>query len=166
MDEFEKVDRDVWEGFLNAFDKGEWTDKQLKVGAGGQTNTVDCSNCIFVLTTNALDHEVFSFEHAFKDLIVGARCAGEMPNLRTQLRSYMKQSIIHKFIMPLEGRIDALIPFFQFTRQEQVVIAEAKAEELQVLYRKPADETEKRFVGQVCWLQSDSNLDLDILTQY
>ncbi|CEM36411.1 unnamed protein product [Vitrella brassicaformis CCMP3155] len=116
LDEFEKIgERSAHEALLNVFDRGEWHDKQLKSGRS-QTEAVDCSKLVFILTTNMLDDIVMKIGN---DNPTIARADKEtLDQVLHATRRETRRRISERFSTPFSGRLNAgansVVPFFPF----------------------------------------------------
>lgn len=109
LDEIEKADRSVIHGLYQVIDKGEWTNKQLVSGSEQQTSIIDCSNIIFIMTTNAADELIQN--HAKKD--EKYYTSKNLAQLGDMLEADINKNLRDKkpFTKAFLGRIDAIIPF-------------------------------------------------------
>lgn len=116
MDEIEKAREDVWESFLNIWDKGSWTDKRLSETS--QSVAVDCSRVLWILTTNAFDPAItqYCIDQAVAEKLCQSTkdfdvvSAGVSVAIERVVRPLMAQ----KFRPPFAGRVDAIVPFLPF----------------------------------------------------
>ncbi|XXG99466.1 hypothetical protein Hte_005805 [Hypoxylon texense] len=146
MDEFEKFDDTIRSGLLIPFDQGEYTDRR-------NTQKIDCSKTIWILATN-------QFDSIIRDLCEGREEISSNPNLgpqdltlRRQLCHRILKESMTSFGAPLACRITEIIPFLEFNREEQALLADRCILEMEEKIAEPVVKStnpdEDKLVGNV-----------------
>ena len=115
LDEIEKAGRDVIHALYQVIDKGEWTNKRL-TSHGSQTDVIDCSHLIFIMTTNACDDEISDFVKRQPD--VYNLVAEEFDDLGSELAASIRTRLQYTppFTEAFLGRIGRIVPFLPMAR--------------------------------------------------
>lgn len=114
LDEFEKLPEKVQNAFLNIFDTGMY--KDVRAGGRMSLRTVDCSNMVFVLTTNALDEEVTKLGPRYSRTLMDA---SEREKMSKKLLKAFRRSTSDF----LTRRLCMVIPFVPFDSESCWVLA-------------------------------------------
>jgi hypothetical protein len=148
LDEFDKLDEEVMDGFFTVFDKGEWVDKKLS--RRYQTHTVPCPNVIWLLTTNCFDSDV---RHLF-DTASSAFSNRNFSFIRRKIRADLWPVIKARFRSPLARRITHFIPYVPFNPEESFVITAMEVDHLREDLARPRCQGKHigHFNLQVAWM--------------
>ncbi len=130
FDEVDKAHPDVLTVLLQLFDEGRLTD--------GQGKTIECKNAIFIMTSNLASSEIA--EHALQlrreaDEVVRERVAGTLePDADLSEKITISRHFKEKVVQPILkfhfrrdeflGRINEIVYFLPFSRQELTVLVE------------------------------------------
>lgn len=141
FDEFEKTTRDIQEGCLNLFEKGDFEDNRNRT-------TVQITSTIFVLTTNALDDLITAFfsrpENAQR--LKSAKQPKDYASLGKLAEDHCKASMKRNFSAAMSRRINAVIPFVPFIPEvETSVLADIQLRHMCTTARKPKKKGEKNY---------------------
>lgn len=115
LDEIEKASEGVIHGLYQVLDKGEWTNKKLERGSKAQTETISCSNIIFILTTNAADELILNTlkrDRSKKHYVV--KDPDSIDAMMMSLESSVKKKLqaTSPFTAAFIGRVGRVVPFF------------------------------------------------------
>ena len=139
LDEFDKTTDDVRQSMLLLFESGFYVDRRDK-------GKVDCSNVIWVLSSNLGVQEISRFWVEYlKDRSQEQQKEAPIKNLEVTLEKCM----IDTFGAPLTGRFSAIVPFLPFNEGERAVVAYKFMRELWHEVRKPISVEEKRYAGNM-----------------
>ena len=114
LDEIDKAQCNVHSGLYQVFDKGEWTNKKLIDGSGGQTDIVSCRNIIFIMTTNVADSIVDDYARENDEVYTAS--ADEMEDLSYDLQTLISHELSSRFKPAFLGRITCFVPFFPLSK--------------------------------------------------
>ena len=112
LDEFDRLDSKVQDGFFTIFDKGEWVDK--KSSSRYQSKTLDCRKIVWILTTNVLDEKIVSF-HKRQITNFSER---NWRHLEKRFKKEFRGEIETVFGDAMARRIGSLIPFVPFSEMD------------------------------------------------
>jgi ATP-dependent Clp protease ATP-binding subunit ClpA len=73
-------------------DKGEWTNKKLSQGKGGQTETISCQNILFIMTTNAADRFISDAARSAPQLYTSTS-VDELEDLQSSVEKTIRQKL-------------------------------------------------------------------------
>jgi len=163
LEEFEKLGDAAKEALLHPLESGEWSVKKP-----GKTICVDCSNIIFLMTSNLKNKEILGWLKEKKAIEKWSASKSEKETKSIELwiikevSQIIKNSIKDGRVKEFARRLE-VIPFVSFNSIQQQVIVEAMEEKLSSRYKHPPEG--ERLYG---------NLDLifmpefnkDILKQY
>ncbi|KAH8201321.1 hypothetical protein TruAng_004489 [Truncatella angustata] len=144
LDEFDKTTANVRNALLKVMDDGTYRDRRSDRDSG----EIECSRVIWILATNLGDHII---GHFYEEQL--ADCKHE--NIRQVSLAPLKKKLSQLFVLYLSaavaGRINAIVPFFQFSSKEQAVVAHKFLMDMQNDARQDIDIEEPRcvFVGHV-----------------
>jgi hypothetical protein len=180
LDEFEKVkqltsslghdqSKKIYQSFLEPWQEGVLTD-QGKTGSAsrssssnkssGNSNKIDCSKTVWILTSNWGQDEIVQFASDHQDRVYRKMDAKDEAWLQMNLVKKILQPIVlkqfqgvHQELKALYSRIDKIVPFLPFTTREQKVVADTALRERENLYRLPAvltgDPGQRRAIGNM-----------------
>ena len=112
LDEFDKCNREVIEGFYQVFDKGEWTDKKLNDDESSQTSVVPCHNIIFIMTVNLADSEIERYIQEAPSVYTDVLGEMRLHQRRLEMTIQTRLQQAYPFTKAFVGRLDAFVPFF------------------------------------------------------
>ena len=172
LDEFEKVkeltsdigwdqSKKIYQSFLEPWQEGTLTDQGANAhrgngsggggrggrggGRGANSNKIDCSKTVWILTSNWGQEAIVDFAEANKERVYKRMDERDESWLQTELvekilRPFVLQELrgVHKDIQALERRITQIVPFLPFTTRQQKVVADTALRERETLYREPA----------------------------
>ncbi|KAI3316621.1 P-loop containing nucleoside triphosphate hydrolase protein [Xylariaceae sp. AK1471] len=128
LDEFEKTTAAIHQSLLLPFDSGEYQDRR-------HGTTIDCSQTIWILATNALDPTIKSFCSDNPEILGSDESVAL--SLSKQLSQEIRKEFLKQFHAPLTGRISGFIPFLPFNEGEQAVVAHKFLLDLRKKVRDP-----------------------------
>ena len=140
LDEFEKSTSEVWNGFLGVFENGKYTDRRVREG-----RVIDCSQLIFILTTNVADPRIIEFYgnstilRAPKGSVGESELEREYYNLCEEIKSTAAAGLS----VPVVGRMNAVVPFIPFNSEESLVVADSVTRESQLRFAEPRGKKKK-----------------------
>ena len=179
LDEFEKMQeltsalgwgqaKKIFQSFLEPWNDGKLSDQGASSGtvngradpgsAGG--DKIDCSQCIWIMTSNWGQSTIIDFCEKNKARIskkVGSNDVAWIQNdlVKKILRPLCIREFgsIHEDVKALCRRIDAIVPFLSFTPKEKRVVADTVLTERFSLYREPCltegPEEKRRSLGNL-----------------
>mmetsp|Transcript_45479 Transcript_45479/g.67564 ORF Transcript_45479/g.67564 Transcript_45479/m.67564 type:complete len:621 (-) Transcript_45479:249-2111(-) len=118
LDEIEKADRGVIHGLYQVLDKAEWTNKQLTGDKEAQTQTLNCGNIIFIMTTNAADTVIL--EEARLDRSLYIATGQQFSNICDKYTSTVRRQLrkTYPFTDGFIGRINMVVPFVPMSNHD------------------------------------------------
>ncbi|KAI1759783.1 P-loop containing nucleoside triphosphate hydrolase protein [Hypoxylon sp. FL1150] len=153
MDEFEKFDPTIRSTFLIPFDQGEYTDRR-------NTQKVDCSKTIWILTTNMFDGIIHEICEGRGETSSNPNLGPEDLTLRRLLGHRLLKESIACFGSPLACRITEIIPFLPFNREEQALLADRCIMEMEAKIAEPivkaTNPDDDKLVGNVHLQMTDN----------
>ncbi|KAF2090205.1 P-loop containing nucleoside triphosphate hydrolase protein [Saccharata proteae CBS 121410] len=130
LDEFDKTEAEVRLSLLTVMENGQYFDRR------DTTRTIDASRVIWILASNLGDGVINRFyEQNLKDKSEVERYTMSAERLQHPLR----EQFISSWGAPFVGRVRLMIPFFQFSPDEQAVVAHKQMLELFDTARRPID---------------------------
>ncbi|KAK0714523.1 P-loop containing nucleoside triphosphate hydrolase protein, partial [Lasiosphaeris hirsuta] len=135
MDEFEKTTRDIHQALLLPFDNGNPDGPVGEYQDRRNLNKVDCSNTIWILATNAVDHTIKAFCEDNPQIL--NQDEPERETLTRKLSRTVRADFLDQFDAPVTGRISEFIPFLPFSPSEQAVVGHKFLLELIAKVRPP-----------------------------
>lgn len=150
LDEFDHCEPETWEAFYHIFEEGEYTLKRTGKKEGRETNTdtLDCSQTVWLLTTNKFDADIVRFndEHA---AAIAALKRGEhsFDALADLFDAFIRPRLRRFFQGGLTRRINAVVPFFCFDAEEALVVTDMYVDRLRLMYSQPPND--RRAIGLV-----------------
>ena len=133
FDEVDKAHPDVLTVLLQLFDEGRLTD--------GKGKTIECKNAIFVMTSNLASTEIA--EHALQlrreaDDLAKERAEGTLEDATMEEKITISRHFKERVVQPILkfhfgrdeflGRINEIVYFLPFSRQELIVLVEKEME--------------------------------------
>jgi hypothetical protein len=144
LDEFDHCDPATWEAFYHIFDEGEFTLKRISSNAQSHTRVLDCSNTIWLLTTNKFDNDIVTFNERFENVIQSYKRGGyPFDLLNNKFEDFIRPKLRDYFRGGLTRRINAIVPFFCFDEAEAYVITDLYIDKLREMYQKPPNKFRK-----------------------
>jgi hypothetical protein len=147
FEEFEKLGSAAKEALLHPFASGEWSVKKP-----GRTISVDCSNIVFILTSNLLNQEIVAW---FKENdAINKYAEAKNEEEKAQIRKWIFKKLgdmvkdnLKAARVPEFARRVTVIPFSTFSHRESHIIAENYEDEISSRYAQPP--REKRLIGNL-----------------
>ena len=119
---------------------GVFTQKKAaeKGGAGGATRQLQCSKTLWLLTTNKFDEDINIFNDKHINSI-NAYIDGKIPfnHIYESFDNYIRPKLRSFFKGGLTRRIDAVVPFFKFNKEEAYVVADMYVDTVREMYLQP-----------------------------
>ena len=126
--------------FYSIVTAGVFTQKKIteKGGAGGATRQLKCSRTLWLLTTNRFDDDINIYNDKHINSI-NAYIDGKMPfnDIYESFDSYIRPKLRTFFKGGLTRRIDAVVPFFKFNKEEAYVVADMYIDSVREMYSQP-----------------------------
>ncbi|KAK0622410.1 hypothetical protein B0T14DRAFT_563862 [Immersiella caudata] len=141
LDEFEKTTPEVKNALLIPFDEGIHIDRRSRM-------SIDCTQTIWIIATNAVDNIVLDFCDAHKDILDDDDPIRQM-QLANEASTRMRKQLKTEFGNPLTGRITAVIPFLPFSPGEAAVVAHKYILELKAKVRQSIRASGRQLVGNI-----------------
>jgi hypothetical protein len=151
LDEFDHCNSETWEAFYHIFEEGEYTMKKVnsmdgKSADASQTNVLDCSKTIWLLTTNKFDNDIVAFnENHAKSINEFKKGNYAFSKLNDKFEEYIRPKLRRFFQGGLTRRINSIVPFFAFDEEEAMVICDMYIDLIRSMYSKPP--TTERKIG-------------------
>jgi len=144
LDEFEKTQYDVWNGFLTVFENGRYTDRRVREG-----KVLDCSQLIFVLTTNVADPRIVRFYAGSTILKApeGTYPVADVDREYEKLCEAITLGAQENFGLPIVGRMNGMVPFIPFNKEEALVVSDSIVRESQLRFAEP--KSDKKHIDPV-----------------
>eukprot|EP00505_MAST-04D_sp_SCG-Rhode-Island_P000067 Stramenopile-MAST_4_protein_67 len=173
LDEFEKTfglhsalghnqDKKIYQSFLEPWQDGKLTDQGRRTDGSHGGSRIDCSQTIWILTSNWGQDEIIKFAQINKDRVYGSITADDADWLQTHLAKKSLKGLIQQHfetltrtgdLKALARRIDYIVPFMPFTKIEQAIVADTCCREAFGLYREPkivnCPQKYRRFCGNL-----------------
>eukprot|EP01124_Arcella_intermedia_P024268 TRINITY_DN4042_c0_g2_i1.p1 TRINITY_DN4042_c0_g2~~TRINITY_DN4042_c0_g2_i1.p1 ORF type:complete len:660 (+),score=171.38 TRINITY_DN4042_c0_g2_i1:216-1982(+) len=147
LEEFEKLGQDAREALLHPFESGEWANKDF-----GGSKPSDCSQIIFIITSNLINEEIT--EKLMAENLIQLFAEAEDQETRRSIRNDILELVEGmvktelKKKKPIEfARRVSVIPFVTLSQNEQRIIALNEENRMTNRYYKPPDE--HRQVGNI-----------------
>jgi ATP-dependent Clp protease ATP-binding subunit ClpA len=107
-------------------------------GTDSATSQIKCSKTLWLLTTNKFDDDI----HVFNDrhiTTISAYEEGRVPfnDLQESFDGFIRPKLRSFFKGGLTRRIDAVVPFFKFSREEAYVVADMYIDTVREMYARP-----------------------------
>lgn len=116
-------------------------------------STIDCSQTIWILATNAFDETIHDFCKTNQEPLFRSTDLTASQKLVKGLCKTLRTDAISAFGSPLTGRISEFVPFLTFSDAEQAAVAHKYLTELGKYLAKPVvispDEKSQHFVGDI-----------------
>lgn len=112
LDEFDKMDDDVYNSLLLLFDEGHYTDRR------SMGKVLDCTKTIWVLASNQGEELIQKF---WDDHVANKPEHHQLMVPLAPLQQSLERSFHNTLGAPLTGRLSAIIPFMPFSVEERAV---------------------------------------------
>ena len=179
LDEFEKLRglssalgwdqaKKMYQTFLQVWQDGKLTD--FGSGGNGSGNStrgreIDCSQAIFVCTTNEGQDQIIQFAEENYERVYGKCGVDNVDWIQAKFVRKYKEEVLMKFfksvspeLQALVRRINLVVPFLPFTEDEQRVLSDLEIRNVLSRWRDPP--TEDRDVGNVVVHHTEGLVDL------
>ena len=140
----------IYQSFLEPWNDGTLSDQGASSGRPGANSTeaggdkIDCSQCIWVLTSNWGQREIIDFCEKNKSRMQKKIDHKDVSWIQSTLVNKILRPLcvrefgsVHEDVKALCRRIDAIVPFLPFTPKERKVVADTALIERFSLYREP-----------------------------
>jgi hypothetical protein len=180
LDEFEKMQeltsalgwgqaKKIYQSFLEPWNDGTLSDQGAASGSGTTNlidttsaggDKIDCTQCIWILTSNWGQHEIIDFCEKNKSRMHKKVDRKDVAWIQNDLVKKILRPLcirefgsVHEDVKALCRRIDAIVPFVPFTVKERKVVADTALTERFSLYREPCvldgPEEKRRSLGNL-----------------
>ncbi|KAL8842751.1 MAG: hypothetical protein Q9170_000407 [Blastenia crenularia] len=136
LDEFDKMDQEVYKSLLLVFDEGFYKDRRAKGKA------LDCTKIVWILASNQGEEIIQKF---WDDHLANKAEHLQLKTPIDDLQHLLEQSFRNTLGAPLTGRLSAIIPFMPFSTEERAVTTYKFMRRVFNESRKPISVREKQL---------------------
>jgi len=148
----------MYQTFLQVWQEGKLTDFGSGGTCGSDNNTrgkeIDCSQAIFVCTTNEGQDKIIEFAEENHERVYGKCGSDDVDWIQSKFVRKYKEEVLMKFfesvspeLQALVRRINLVVPFLPFTEDERHVVSDLEIRNVLSRWRDPP--TEKRGIGNI-----------------
>jgi len=165
----------IYQSFLEPWNDGSLSDQSAMSGgftlfnnisstsSGG--SKIDCSQSIWILTSNWGQKEIIDFSETHKHRIYKEIDEKDVDWIKKDLVQKILRPLVMRNLKRIDAdlealcrRIDVIVPFLPFTSKERKVVADIALRDRLSLYREPCKltgpEEQRRLLGNLCFMST------------